>query len=209
MPRQTVRECYSPGPWPSPGFSHVEAVVAAQRVIRSHMSHNIINSSSVSPLLTIASPHRDIVAESHSPRRSIYQRNNSRRRIDYRPSHRRAVSHIRSPSSTSPNIHRTITTSASIASFEAQTSLCSEQSSLASTGSSLVCIRDFPTKDTPLPGLQLHFLKDGADSYEPIQESDGYLHDWTLRRRDKGKALSWKSIKKVRVSKQMCYCPWR
>jgi hypothetical protein len=209
MPRQTVGECYSPGSWQSPGFSHAEAVIAAQRVIRSHISRNIINCSSVSPSLTTASPHGDIVAESHSPRCSIYQRNNSRRRIDYRPSHRRVVSYTRSPRSTSPNVHRNITTSASIASFETQTSLCSEQSSLASTGSSLVCVRDFPTKDTPLPALQLHFVKDGADSYEPIQESDGYLHDWTLRRSNKGKAFSWKGIKKVRVSKQMCYCPSR
>ena len=199
MPHQTIEKRSSSGSWPSPGVSSAEAVVAAQRASQSHMSHQIIDSSTVSASLTTTLPHRDIVAESYLPRQSIYQRTYSRRQTDYEPSQRRAVSSTSSTISSNHNIHRALTTSASIASFEMQTSFCSEQLSFASTKSSLVCVRDYPTEDTPLPGWQLHFVEDGADSFEPLREPDDYLYDRTLRRSDKGKTLSWKGIKKVRV----------
>jgi hypothetical protein len=187
-------------------FSRTDAVIAAQRAYQSHMTHDLMNSSTVGALLTTnLLLDRDIKAESHLLRQSIYQRNYSRRQIHYQPSQRQAISPTHSKISTNPSMNRTLTMSASITSFDTRTSSLSEQSSGMSTMPSLVCVRDFPTENMPLPGWQLHFLKDGADNYEPLREPDDYLYDQTLRRNDKGKALSWKSIQQVCIPAIMSF----
>jgi hypothetical protein len=187
MPRQTA-EAYSS-----------EAVVAAQRAMRSHMSRSIKGKSSKGAVQTstLLQRHRGIVAASQPLQYATIQESYLRRPIVHQTSQRYASS---SPRSSIPSMHRSLTSSASIESVKTQASAQSEDCAHASNRSSLVYTRDFPTRDLPLPGCQLHFVEDRADSYELLQEPDRYLYSRTLRRVRKGKALSWKSITKVRVS---------
>lgn len=203
MPRQVVGKCSSSGSWPS----SAEAVIAAQRATRNHMSRKINESYTPSASLSTNLRHEDTAAESQSPRQSIYQRSYLRQ-IDHQQSERRAISPTSSTNSTSQNMYCTLTTSASSASLKTQNSYHSDQSSRPSTRSSVVCVRDYPTDDTPFPGWQLHFVQDGAHRFEPLRDPDEYLYARTFRR-DKEKAFSWKNIKQVRVSKHSCYCPLR
>lgn len=168
--------------------------IEPQLLRRSHISDSINSSSTLSASLSNTSQPSDTVAKSHSPRQSIYQRTYTRRQVDYHDPQPCEVS----PTGTNSQVHR-IHTSASIASFETRTSAHSEESSRQSSRSNLVCVRDFPTKDMPLPVWQLHFVDDGANSYEPLRDPDDYLYNSTLRRSHRAKALSWKSIKEVRV----------
>jgi hypothetical protein len=187
MPRQTAEACSS------------EAVIAAQRAMRSHMSHRIKGKYSKGAVQTstLLQRHRGVVAASQSIQYATIQESYLRRPIVYQTSQQYAS---RSSSSSIPSMHRSVTSSASIESVKTQASAQSEDCSHASNKSSLVYTRDFPTRDIPLPRWQLHFVEDGADSHELLQEPDRYLHSRTLRRGRKGKALSWKSITKVRAS---------
>jgi hypothetical protein len=187
MPRQTL--------------SSPEAVIAAQRASRKHMSRNSNDSPTTNAPLSSALQHEDITAELHSPRKSICQRAYLAGQIDYQLLQRLIESPNNSMISTSSNIHRTLTTSIPVTSFETQTSCCNGQSFMPSTRSSILCVRDYPTKDVPLPGWQLHLVEDEADTYEPLQDSDRYLYDKTLRGSDKEKVLSWKGIKQVGVTR--------
>lgn len=204
MPRRIAGKCSRIGSRPS----SAEAIIAAQRATRSHIDNKISESHTPSPFLSIKLQQRDMATESQSPRQSIYQRTYPGRQIDYHPTQRSAVSPTSSTKSTNQNRHRTLTRSASIPSFETQTSCHSDQSSYLSTRSSLLYVLDCATEATPRPGWQAHFVKDGADSFEPLRDPDGYLYERTLRD-DKRKALSWESIKKVRFFQDSCYCPLR
>lgn len=163
------------------------------------MPHSIKRESSKGAVQTstLLQRHRSLTAASPSLQYATIRESYSRRSIAYRGSQRYDSS---SSNSSIPSMHRRLTSSASIESVKTQASDQSEDCSHTSNRSSLVYTRDFPTRDLPLPGWQLHFVEDGADSYELLQEPDRYLHSRTLGRGRKVKALSWKSITKVRES---------
>lgn len=178
-----------------------ETVIAAQRAYGRHIPQTLSDYSSPRALQTVTLLHPGADEDPHSPQYPVSQQPYSTKLIDYRLSQRCASS---STVSRISDIHNILATSTSIALLETQTSVRSDGSSPASNRSGLLCVRDFPTKDTPLPGWQFHVVEDQADSFEPIQEPDRYLHTRRLRRSAKEKALSWKAIIKVRSSNNLC-----
>jgi len=193
MSHQTL---HSPARRSSPRILHPDAVSAAQRASQNHMSRNSNDSPTTNAPLSSALQHKDITAQLRSPQESICQRVSLKRQI-YQPSQRCTESPDSSMKSTNSNKHRTHTILASVTSFDVRTSCQNDQSSSLSPRSSILYVRDYPTKDMPLPGWQLYFVVDEAKTYEPLQDPDQYLYDKTLRRSDKEKVLLWKSIKHV------------
>jgi len=169
-----------------------EAVTAARRAYHRQISQPFSHCSSLGSLQTTALLYPPI--EAHSP--SVKKRPQLTRPFDNQASQRQTFC---STCSWISSVHNALATSPSIADFETQTSAQSDQYWRASNRPNLLYTREFPTKENPLPGWQLHLLEDEADSFELLQEPDQYLHSETLRKGVTDKCLSWKAIIKVRA----------